>query len=55
MQLGRTSDLLFGPAEIVSYISQFSTLVPGDLISTGTPAGVGAGPATRRCSSRRVR
>jgi acylpyruvate hydrolase len=43
MQRGRTSDLLFGPAAIVSYISQFSTLVPGDLISTGTPGGVGSG------------
>src|SRR5271166_2657119 len=43
MQRGRTSDLLFGPAAIVSYISQFAALVPGDLISTGTPAGVGAG------------
>ena len=43
MQCGRTSDMLFGPAEIVSYISQFATLTPGDLISTGTPAGVGAG------------
>ena len=43
MQDGRTSDLLFGSAAIVSYISQFSTLVPGDLVSTGTPAGVGAG------------
>jgi acylpyruvate hydrolase len=43
MQRGRTSDLLFEPAEVVSYISQFATLCPGDLISTGTPAGVGAG------------
>ena len=43
MQDGRTSDLLFGSAAIVSYISQFCTLVPGDLVSTGTPAGVGAG------------
>jgi acylpyruvate hydrolase len=43
MQLGRTSDLIFGPAAVVSYISQFATLVPGDLISTGTPDGVGAG------------
>ncbi len=43
MQRGRTSDLLFGPATIVSYISQFATLCPGDLISTGTPGGVGAG------------
>jgi acylpyruvate hydrolase len=43
MQRGRTSDLLFGAAAVVSYISQFATLVPGDLISTGTPDGVGAG------------
>jgi acylpyruvate hydrolase len=43
MQSGRTSDLLFKPADIVSYISQFTTLQPGDLIATGTPAGVGAG------------
>jgi acylpyruvate hydrolase len=41
MQLGRTTDLLFTPAEIASYISQFITLEPGDLISTGTPSGVG--------------
>ncbi|MGH9072367.1 MAG: fumarylacetoacetate hydrolase family protein [Acidimicrobiales bacterium] len=37
----RTSDMVFSPAEVVSYISQFTTLVPGDLISTGTPGGVG--------------
>ncbi len=43
MQSGRTSDLLFGPAEIVAYISQFTTLRPGDVIATGTPSGVGAG------------
>ena len=43
MQRGRTSDLLFDPAAIVSYISQFAMLGPGDLISTGTPDGVGAG------------
>lgn len=43
MQRGRTSDLLFGPEAVVSYISQFSALVPGDLILTGTPEGVGAG------------
>ncbi len=41
MQEGRTSDLLFGPADLVSYISQFTTLRPGDLIATGTPGGVG--------------
>jgi acylpyruvate hydrolase len=43
MQRGRTSDLLFGPASVVSYISQFAALCPGDLILTGTPGGVGAG------------
>ncbi len=43
MQRGRTSDLLFGPTAVVSYISQFATLSPGDLISTGTTGGVGAG------------
>ena len=41
MQQSRTSDLLFGPAEIVSYASQAITLRPGDLIATGTPGGVG--------------
>ncbi len=43
MQTGRTADLLFKPAAIVAYVSQFTTLRPGDLISTGTPGGVGAG------------
>jgi acylpyruvate hydrolase len=43
MQTGRTCDLLFKPAAIVSYASQFTTLRPGDLIATGTPGGVGAG------------
>ncbi len=41
MQQSRTSDLLFGPAEIAAYASQAITLKPGDLIATGTPAGVG--------------
>ena len=41
MQLARTSDLLFGPADIVSYISQAITLRPGDLVLTGTTGGVG--------------
>jgi acylpyruvate hydrolase len=41
MQQSRTSDLLFGPAEIVSYASQAITLRPGDVIATGTPGGVG--------------
>lgn len=42
MQKANTSDLVFPPAEIVRYVSQFATLEPGDLISTGTPGGVGA-------------
>jgi acylpyruvate hydrolase len=42
MQESRTSDLLFGPAEIIAYVSDIITLEPGDLIATGTPAGVGA-------------
>ncbi len=41
MQQSRTSDLLFGPAQIISYASQAITLRPGDLIATGTPGGVG--------------
>jgi acylpyruvate hydrolase len=43
MQSARTCDLLFSPAYLVSYISRFTTLRPGDLIATGTPGGVGAG------------
>jgi 2,4-didehydro-3-deoxy-L-rhamnonate hydrolase len=41
-QAARTSDLYFGIAEIVSHCSQAFTLEPGDIIATGTPAGVGA-------------
>jgi acylpyruvate hydrolase len=48
MQDGRTSDLLFGPAELVAYISQFTTLRPGDLIATGTPGGVGMAREPKR-------
>jgi 2,4-diketo-3-deoxy-L-fuconate hydrolase len=40
-QEGHTSDMIFDVATIVSYLSQFMTLLPGDVISTGTPAGVG--------------
>ena len=43
MQDSNTSDLIFGISKLVSYISQFMTLLPGDLISTGTPFGVGLG------------
>ncbi len=40
-QDGRTSEMVFSPAFLVSYISQVMTLEPGDLVLTGTPAGVG--------------
>lgn len=43
MQNGSTSNLIFNIPYVVSYISQFMTLLPGDVISTGTPAGVGLG------------
>lgn len=38
-----TADMIFSVAQIVSYLSQFMTLLPGDVIITGTPAGVGLG------------
>ena len=43
MQSSNTSDLIFNIPTLVSYISHFMTLLPGDIISTGTPAGVGLG------------
>lgn len=43
MQNGNTKTMIFGVKEIVSYVSQFVTLLPGDVITTGTPPGVGAG------------
>ncbi|MFE9687394.1 fumarylacetoacetate hydrolase family protein [Streptomyces sp. NPDC002701] len=43
MQISRTSDLLFGIADIVAYISDIITLQPGDVILSGTPGGVGDG------------
>jgi 2-keto-4-pentenoate hydratase/2-oxohepta-3-ene-1,7-dioic acid hydratase in catechol pathway len=42
-QQGNTRTMVFGVAQLVSYISRFMTLYPGDLISTGTPPGVGLG------------
>lgn len=42
-QDGNTSNLIFSIPHVVSYLSQFMTLLPGDVISTGTPAGVGLG------------
>ncbi len=41
VQHANTDDLVFGPTELVAYISQVITLLPGDLIATGTPGGVG--------------
>ena len=43
MQNGSTATMIFGVAKLVSYISRFMTLYPGDLITTGTPPGVGMG------------
>lgn len=42
-QDGTTANLIFNIPHIISYVSQFMTLLPGDVISTGTPAGVGLG------------
>ena len=43
MQRGNTRTMVFGVSKLVSYVSHFITLHPGDLISTGTPPGVGSG------------
>src|SRR5690606_8628837 len=43
MQDGNTSNFIFNIPFLISYVSQFMTLLPGDIISTGTPAGVGMG------------
>jgi 2,4-diketo-3-deoxy-L-fuconate hydrolase len=43
MQDGTTANLIFNIPYLVAYVSQFMTLLPGDVISTGTPAGVGLG------------
>jgi len=43
MQDGSTSTMVYGVNFLVSYISQFMSLQPGDIISTGTPPGVGMG------------
>jgi ureidoglycolate lyase len=43
MQNGSTKTMIFGLAKLVSYVSHFITLHPGDIISTGTPPGVGMG------------
>ncbi|MFM8609322.1 MAG: fumarylacetoacetate hydrolase family protein [Burkholderiaceae bacterium] len=43
VQAGSTKTMIFGVAKLVSYVSQFMTLEPGDVITTGTPPGVGMG------------
>jgi 2-keto-4-pentenoate hydratase/2-oxohepta-3-ene-1,7-dioic acid hydratase in catechol pathway len=43
MQTGNTRTMIFSCAQIVSHVSQFMTLLPGDVICTGTPPGVGLG------------
>jgi len=48
MQTGNTSNMVFTVAQIVSYVSQFMTLEPGDIITTGTPPGVGMGRKPQR-------
>ena len=52
MQNGNTKTMIFDCRKLVSYVSHFMTLHPGDLISTGTPPGVGMGIKPNRCSSR---
>jgi 2,4-diketo-3-deoxy-L-fuconate hydrolase len=48
VQNGSTSTMVFSPAFIVHYVSQFMALEPGDLINTGTPPGVGLGMSPQR-------
>jgi 2-keto-4-pentenoate hydratase/2-oxohepta-3-ene-1,7-dioic acid hydratase in catechol pathway len=48
MQDGRTSDMVFGVPALVAYLSRWCTLAPGDLVFTGTPAGVGSTRSPRR-------
>ena len=48
MQTGCTDTMIFTVAQLVSYLSQFMTLEPGDVIATGTPPGVGAGRKPQR-------
>ncbi len=43
MQTGSTNTMVFGVRTLVSYVSRFITLHPGDVITTGTPPGVGSG------------
>ncbi len=47
-QAAHTTDLIFSVAEVASYLNQMMTLHPGDIISTGAPAGVGIGMKPQR-------
>jgi 2-keto-4-pentenoate hydratase/2-oxohepta-3-ene-1,7-dioic acid hydratase in catechol pathway len=49
-QLGSTKDMVFDPAQLVAFVSQVMTLLPGDVVLTGTPAGVGPLQAGERVS-----
>jgi 2-keto-4-pentenoate hydratase/2-oxohepta-3-ene-1,7-dioic acid hydratase in catechol pathway len=49
LQSSSTKEMIFSVAEIISYISRVITLEPGDLIATGTPAGVGIFRGRRSC------
>lgn len=48
MQDGTTKNMIFGVAHLVAYISKYMTLLPGDMVCTGTPAGVGSGQKPQR-------
>lgn len=48
MQHGHSRDMVFGVPALIAYISRYATLLPGDLIFTGTPAGVGSAQKPRR-------
>lgn len=48
MQTGSTRTMIFGCEYLVSYLSEFMTLMPGDIVTTGTPPGVGMGKMPQR-------
>ena len=48
VQAAQTSDMVFGVAELIEYITEFMTLLPGDVLLTGTPEGVGRAERRRR-------
>lgn len=48
MQRGNTRTMIFGVANLIAYVSEFITLEPGDILTTGTPPGVGEGQAPQR-------